>query len=51
MGTACENFLSKYYFPHISALFEVEDDDSVIEKLLQSLVENVDDLGAGFLKG
>lgn len=46
IGEHTQAFLKEVYFPTLSVIFESEDENDVIERMLQSLIEITEELGA-----
>ena len=38
LGIYCDQFLQTYYFPHVKKIFEEEEDETNLEKMLQTMV-------------
>jgi hypothetical protein len=45
IGEKTEIFLKQIYFPALAIVFESEDEDEVVERMMQSLIEVSDELG------
>lgn len=51
IGEHTEQFLQKVYFPTFATVFETEDENDVIERMMQSLIEITEELGPAIYQG
>ncbi len=49
LSDECQTFIKEVYFKNAAGVFEDEDEDDVIEKQLQNIVELTDEIGAAFI--
>jgi hypothetical protein len=45
IGEECQQFLQTVYFPTLALVFDTEDEDDVVERMIQSLIDLSDELG------
>lgn len=51
IGDNTQLFLKEVYFPAMSTVFESEDDNDVVERMIQSLIDITDELGPAVYQG